>query len=248
MIRQVFSYGGILLLAGAVTLATPGSGWAQRGGHGGGGHFGGGHGGGHFGGGHGGGGHWGGYHGGGFYRGGGFRYGYPYGHYGYGHYGYRHYYPYYGYGYNSPYWYGYDYGTYPYLSAYDSGYAGAYGDVTPTAPDGFTGGYQYQSFYPPTTPTVTPPDTRAYVTVHVPAGARVWFEGAPTTSTGPVRQFYSPPLASGSQYTYDIKATWTENGHEVTQTKKVAVTPGAHVNVDFPVPKTAAQASATKNR
>jgi uncharacterized protein (TIGR03000 family) len=238
MLRKVFSYGGTLLLAGAVILATPGSGWAQRGGHGGGGH-----GGGHFGGGHFGGYRGGFYHGGGFYRGGGFRYGYPY-----GHYGYRHYYPAYGYGYYYPYsgFYGYDYGTYPYLSAYNSGYSGDYGDVTPAAPDGFTGGYQYQSFYPPPTPTVTPSDTRAHVTVKVPADARVWFEGAATTSTGPVRQFYSPPLASGSQYTYDIKATWTENGHDVTQTQHVAVSAGARVEVDFPEqPKAAENAPAT---
>ena len=45
MIRQALSFGGLLLLAGATALATPGSALAQRGGggHAGGAHFGGAH-------------------------------------------------------------------------------------------------------------------------------------------------------------------------------------------------------------
>ena len=70
-------------------------------------------------------------------------------------------------------------------------------------------------------------------------GARVWFEGAATTSTGPVRRFHSPALASGGRYTYDITATWHENGHEVPQTQQVEVTAGTHVNVAFPTPPVA---------
>jgi uncharacterized protein (TIGR03000 family) len=76
----------------------------------------------------------------------------------------------------------------------------------------------------------------------VPAGARVWFGGAATTSTGPVRRFYSPPLESGSRYAYSIKASWNENGREVTQTQQVGAIPGAHVSVNFPAPP---QASAS---
>src|SRR5439155_9819742 len=96
----------------------------------------------------------------------------------------------------------------------------------------------YQTLYLPAT------DALAHVTVKVPADARLWFENTPTTSTGPVREFNSPPLTAGGRYTYEVRAAWTENGHEVTQTQKVEVTGGAYVNVTFPVaPTTTAQAS-----
>jgi uncharacterized protein (TIGR03000 family) len=49
-----------------------------------------------------------------------------------------------------------------------------------------------------------------------------------------VRQFYSPPLAPG-RYSYEVRARWTENGREVNQTQQVQVTPGARVEVDFPM-------------
>jgi uncharacterized protein (TIGR03000 family) len=223
MFRKAISYGGMLLLVGATLFATPGSVWAQRGGgHGGGG--------GRFGG-----AHFGGSHGGAFR--GGYQYGYhPYNN----HYGFR------SYGY-SPYYYNY----YPYLgsgSAYDSGYSGSSADMTPYYSEGDTSvappAVGYQSFYPPAT---AQPDTTAHVTAHVPAGAQLWFEGTLTTSTGPVREFASPPLTAGGRYTYDVRARWNENGQEATQTQQVEVTPGAHVDVNFPgPPKPTGQASASR--
>jgi uncharacterized protein (TIGR03000 family) len=260
MFRKAFSFGGLLLLAGAAVLVTPGPGQAQHGGggHGGGGHFGGGHFGGY------GGGHRGGYRGG-SYHGGAHYGGYHYGYHNYyphhGAYGYRHYHPYYNgsYGYYYPYSYGsygydypYNYDPSLYVLPTDSTYFGSAGDVAPYPADGITsatpsaGGYQ--AFYPPATVT-TPADTRAHVTAKVPADAQIWFDGTPTTSTGPVRQFDSPPLTPGSRYGYEVRARWTENGHEVTQTQQVAVTAGAHVQVDFPVaPKTAEKTSDTQKR
>ena len=81
----------------------------------------------------------------------------------------------------------------------------------------------------------------------VPAGARLWFDDAATTSTGAIRQFNSPPLTPGTRASYEVRARWTENGHEVTQTQRVEVTAGANVRVNFPVaPETAGRASATK--
>jgi uncharacterized protein (TIGR03000 family) len=239
MIRQALSFAGLLLLTGAAALATPGLSQAQRGG----GHGGGGHGGGGF---HGGVGHFGGFHGparfGGFHN---FR---PY----YGFYGY---YPYYygSYGYY-PYIYGGDYSyynTYPDIGsglAYDPGYITSYGSVTPDATGGTAAppAITSQSLYPPVS-AAAPADALAHVTVKVPADARVWFENTPTTSTGPVRQFDSPPLAPGGRYTYSVRAAWTENGHEVTQTQQVGVSAGARVEVDFPVkPESAGQAAVTK--
>jgi len=77
--------------------------------------------------------------------------------------------------------------------------------------------------------------TAAQLTVKVPADALVWFDGVQTTTTGPVRTYQSPPLAQG-QYSYEVRARWNENGREVTQTQQVGFTPGAYVEVDFPMP------------
>jgi uncharacterized protein (TIGR03000 family) len=212
MFRTTHTLGCILVLSMAAALVTPGLSQAQRGGRGGGGHYGGASVGG--------------------YRGGAFRgpasYGgnrYPYARYGYG-YGYS---PYYG-GYSSPY-----YGSYyPYsydVPTYDSGYSPMYyGNATYGTPSSGA----YQAFYPPPA-IVTPADTSAYISVNVPAGAEIWFDGTPTSSTGTVRQFNSPPLTPGN-HSYEIRARWSDDGREVTQTQRVEVTPGAHVNVSFPAP------------
>jgi uncharacterized protein (TIGR03000 family) len=231
MFRKAFSFGGLLLLAGATALVTPSLSQARGGGgHGGGGGF---HGGGHFGGGfHGGSGQFGGYRGG-FYHGG--SYGHPYAHYGYRHYygGYGFYPSYGGYGAYPSSYYGSSYSYDPYSRALpevtdESGYDGPYGAVTPSY------SYGSSSYYAPAT------DTSARVTVKVPAGAQVWFGGTPTTSAGPVREYQSPPLTSGRQYTYEVQARWNEDGREVTQTQQVEVTAGAHADVSFPAPSNAA--------
>ena len=215
MIRQALSFAGLLFLGGAVTLATPGSGLAQHGGgHGGGGHAGGGFSGGHFGGAHFGGGY-GGFHPG-YYGGRGRSF---YG--GYSPFYYGGYYPY-SYGYGVPYYTGYDTSDYSYGDAYLNS-----ASVPPYDPAGTT-----QSLYLP--PTQSHNGTSAHVTVRVPADARLWFEDAQTTTTGAVREFSSPSLTPGTKYTYTVRATWNENGHEVTQTQQVGVTAGARVTVDFP--------------
>ena len=64
------------------------------------------------------------------------------------------------------------------------------------------------------------------------ASAKTCAEDAKTTPTGAVREFHPPPLTPGKRYTYEIRARWTENGREVTQTRNVPVTAG-RVNVGF---------------
>jgi uncharacterized protein (TIGR03000 family) len=259
MFRKMFSYGGVPLLAAAVALATPASGRAAHGG--GGGHFGGAH----FGGAHFGGAHFGGAHFGGAYFGGahlGAWHGNFYGG-GYGRardhaaYGYRGGYRHYGtYGYY-PYYYPY-YGSYPYTwwgPGYDSGYSSGGGDVTPSYPDDYASGTpsaaSYQSYYPSATitgdATAAQPDSKAHVTLNVPADAEVWFEGTRTTTAGAVRHYESPPLTPMRWYTYEVRARWDDHGHEVTQTQQIEVTAGTHVDVKFPVPpKTTGKTSAAK--
>jgi uncharacterized protein (TIGR03000 family) len=80
------------------------------------------------------------------------------------------------------------------------------------------------------------PDNTARLHVIVPADAKVWFGSAATQLTGAVRRFESPQLAPGKDYTYDLKATWSENGKEVTRTRHVDVRANANLTVDFTQP------------
>jgi uncharacterized protein (TIGR03000 family) len=144
------------------------------------------------------------------------------------------YYPgYSSYGYSLPYEY---YAPYSYYPSYDIGvgsdpeptYVESYGPVTTSDSS------NKRAFEPP--PPVTPAaqaDSTARITVRVPADAELWFQGSKMTSTGSVRHFRSPPLGSG-RYRYEIRARWTENGRDITQTRAVAVSPGDHMTVEFP--------------
>jgi len=77
--------------------------------------------------------------------------------------------------------------------------------------------------------------TQAMVHVMVPRpDARVWLEGQEMQQQpGPERVFVSPPLQRGSNFVYTIKAAWDENGRQVTRERKVNVSAGQHVRVDF---------------
>ena len=238
MFRRANPFSALLLLAGAAVLSTADPVQARGGG------------GGHGGGGHGGGFHAGGYHGGGYHPGGigGYHGGYYRGGYGRG-YGYR---PYYG---HQHYYRGYYYPYYNdfYFSGGGDSLENAYADDTARLNDSLTydSGYrglspaEYQAYAQAGTANngsvSTPVDTAAHVTASVRAGAEIWIDGTKTTATGAVRQFQSPPLTPGQRYNYEIRARWIENGHEVTQTQKVEVTAGGHVNVTFPVGPTATQ-------
>lgn len=101
------------------------------------------------------------------------------------------------------------YGTYPYAAGPASYSYGAY------------------------SPSALAGDNTARIRLIVPADAKVWFGQSATRQTGAVRRFESPPLAAGKDYTYDVKATWTENGKEITRTRHVDVRANARVTVDF---------------
>jgi len=74
--------------------------------------------------------------------------------------------------------------------------------------------------------------------VRVAANAELWFEGSKTSQDGPFRVFESVPLKPGVDYSYEIRARWTENGKEFDQTRKLTVRAGDHVAINFtpPVP------------
>ena len=54
------------------------------------------------------------------------------------------------------------------------------------------------------------------------------------TKTGTVRDFVSPVLMANRDYTYDIRAVWTDrDGHEVVRERQMTVHPGDRLDVDF---------------
>jgi uncharacterized protein (TIGR03000 family) len=217
MIRPGYKLGSLAVVTAAALSFTAGPGLAGGGGgHGGGGHGGGFHGGGHF---HGS--HFGGHnhHGhGGFFVGVGFYGGFYPGYYGYpyaGYYGY----PYYG---GAGYWPPYPYGPDAALAV-----PGAYpGPLPPAA---------YPA-PPPPDASAAPANNAVHVSVRVPAGTEVWFNGVKMSPTGVQRQFVSPALTAGQEYRYEVRAEWVENGRAATRTRQLTVHAGDRINLDWTAP------------
>jgi uncharacterized protein (TIGR03000 family) len=209
LVPAIFSIAGLLMGADSA--------FAQRGGgHGGGGRGGGGHiSGGHISGGHISGGrisgarvgtiHHNGFHHDGFHRGGVFYGGYYPGIFG---------------------------GSYPW---YDSYAYPSYSYYYDPAPQYYSPPVQY---YPPPTQYYDPPVQAvadyANVRVILPdPQARVWFDGSLTSQTGTDRLYHTPSLTAGSTYSYQIRASWTQDGREVSQERTISLTPGKTTMVDF---------------
>jgi uncharacterized protein (TIGR03000 family) len=57
----------------------------------------------------------------------------------------------------------------------------------------------------------------ALMVAHLPEEARIWFDDEPTTQTGMLRRFVSPPLKSGKTYHFTVRVTWPEEGRWVSQ-------------------------------
>jgi uncharacterized protein (TIGR03000 family) len=73
------------------------------------------------------------------------------------------------------------------------------------------------------------PDEAASVATmmaHLPENALVYFGDQPTTSTGTMRTYVSPPLNPGKTYTYTARVDWVEDGKKVSQTHEFDVFPG----------------------
>jgi len=73
----------------------------------------------------------------------------------------------------------------------------------------------------------------ANLVVALPSDAKLYFDGTPTRQTGTTRTFYTPPLAPGANYTYDLKAEVDRDGELLSQTQRVSVRPGQTTRVDF---------------
>lgn len=151
----------------------------------------------------------------------------------------------YGGGYYSPYYGGY--GAYSGVRYYNNGYTPNYAPYygRSYAPSVYQGGYSpyasaqsilsvgdgRMSMY-------APENTNAVqINVRVPASAEIWFDGNKTTQTGASREFVSPALDNDAERSYEIRATWTENGRPVDQTRTVTFHAGDRITVNFMTPR-----------
>jgi uncharacterized protein (TIGR03000 family) len=80
-----------------------------------------------------------------------------------------------------------------------------------------------------------------YISVNVPAEAKIFVNGNPTTSTGTSRQFVSRGLRTGRQYTYELKAELSRDGKTLTDTQVVQLVAGERKEVAFKLNEAAEQ-------
>jgi uncharacterized protein (TIGR03000 family) len=173
--------------------------------------------------------------GGGGGRGGGGGYHGGYGGYHGGHYGYH---GGYGYGFGVGIYLGggYPYGYYGAPLAYPLDYYGAPAVPIAVTPPAVPAPVAPGAADPGAGPLPQPPDLTAHVIVRVPAEAEVWFGPGKTRQAGETREFVSPELAPGKEYTYEVKARWAQGGKDVVQTREIVVWAGTRSAVDFTRP------------
>jgi uncharacterized protein (TIGR03000 family) len=84
-----------------------------------------------------------------------------------------------------------------------------------------------QSFYPASSPAT------ARVSVTLPMTGQVTFGSYRTSQSAGPKAYETPALTPGKTYSYDIQATWMENGRQVSRTRTVTVHAGEQVTADF---------------
>ncbi len=80
---------------------------------------------------------------------------------------------------------------------------------------------------------VLPGGDRAVITVKLPADATLYVDDRRSPSREPVRTFSTPPLPTGREYAYVIKAEVIRNGQPETVSQKVPFRAGERVVIDF---------------
>jgi len=75
----------------------------------------------------------------------------------------------------------------------------------------------------------------ATIDISVTEGADVVIQNkrVALSGSGSIRRFQTPFLRSGALYSYDITASWTENGREYHESQRVVVRPGEAAAVSF---------------
>jgi len=154
-----------------------------------------------------------------------------------------------------PGWLNYGYGPYTYGSQRD--YYRFYPETYPDYRESYpysepVPSEDYSSFYPADESSAyggasSYRDRNAAVLrLRVPANAEVWLNGSRMAATGPVREFTSPPLIPGDDYSYDVRVRWMENGRPLERTQKVTFHAGEQVNLDLTTAPARGAASTTR--
>jgi uncharacterized protein (TIGR03000 family) len=107
------------------------------------------------------------------------------------------------------------------LSSYDSRYSSIRTDAEPT----------YASGRVVASDSVASDEVQ--LMVNVPASAKVLVNGNATTSVGATRRFVSRDLNPSESYRFEVQATYTMDGKEVTQSRTVIARAGAIEEVTF---------------
>jgi uncharacterized protein (TIGR03000 family) len=71
------------------------------------------------------------------------------------------------------------------------------------------------------------------ITVHVPAGAQIWFDGRETAQTGTKRVFLSPPLEPGRDFAYEVRVQWRDGERMVNWTQSLTVRAGDRIGLTY---------------
>jgi len=79
-------------------------------------------------------------------------------------------------------------------------------------------------------------DRRVHIHLQVPANAGIWFDGEKTIQTGSFREYVTPPLPTGSDYSYAVRVEWTENGRKLESTRHIRIRAGDRVSLDLSRP------------
>jgi uncharacterized protein (TIGR03000 family) len=77
---------------------------------------------------------------------------------------------------------------------------------------------------------------RATMVVSLPADATLMVDGKATTSTTDTRVLVSPPLESGKDFVYTLRAEVTRNGQAQSVTRQVIVRAGQETRVTLEMP------------
>jgi uncharacterized protein (TIGR03000 family) len=141
-------------------------------------------------------------------------------------------------------------GMLPYtLHGYNSGLTPVYGPGAPVVLGNLTNpnavyGNVYHPNQPPVMTIPVAPMTKpmssdsqpmgANLKFQVPADAKLFVDGKLAPGTGTERTFYTPPLAKGQKFFYEVKAEVVVAGKTVTEEKKVIVEAGANLTETFP--------------
>ena len=80
---------------------------------------------------------------------------------------------------------------------------------------------------------LAPTGTRGAVVVHLPADARLYAGDKLLAMTGTERQFVTPALPNGQEFTYRFRVEYDRDGETISVTKRVAVRPGSTASVEF---------------